>query len=412
MCVAPITIKNERTGTYMQVPCGKCIECLLKQQSQWCARMSEEWKYSHRKAVFFTLTYNDNNVPKNYLYNGEIYQSIPQYGIEIKGKNGAHTKDKVLPQSCLPKEAQNLPIVPFKWDIKHKEISRECVDAIEQGYPISFNSVRKEDVQYAIKRFRKNHQNSHFTYYLTSEYGPSTERPHYHGIFFGVSKIEMIDFFNEWKRYYGVQLTAEDVTDEGAFGYVSKYASKGMFENVFCSKDFFYPQGDGTYKEYHSKNYEMSLKYFGVDIAIVQPTFHLVSKGLGIGYLTESKIEYHIGKQTDRLRKRIMKFARNRKYINKNNKEQRLPSYYEIKLYNILKAETGSDYCKHRIQEVLRRGTDEVYIHEYAFMEAEEPYRKGIEVFRAIEKKKTANQELQKISKFNNLNNTYKHSRL
>ena len=82
MCYSPITIKTPEG--YKQVPCGHCLECLNKYQKEWSNRMYEELKSHNGKAVFFTLTYDDKSIPKNYLYfynekEYEIFRSPSQY---------------------------------------------------------------------------------------------------------------------------------------------------------------------------------------------------------------------------------------------------------------------------------------------------------------------------------------------
>lgn len=52
-------------------------------------------------------------------------------------------------------------------------------DHIPPGY-----NVCKRDVQLFLKRFRKNFKSKEIRYYIVSEYGDHTYRPHYHGIFF------------------------------------------------------------------------------------------------------------------------------------------------------------------------------------------------------------------------------------
>lgn len=65
MCLRPISVKNPTryVGTYvMQVPCGKCLECLKDRQNSWKLRLMEEstnWDFLY----FFTLTYSDENLP-------------------------------------------------------------------------------------------------------------------------------------------------------------------------------------------------------------------------------------------------------------------------------------------------------------------------------------------------------------
>ena len=45
-------------------------------------------------------------------------------------------------------------------------------------------NVNKRDVQLFLKRFRKNLSKGELRYYIVSEYGDHTFRPHYHGLFF------------------------------------------------------------------------------------------------------------------------------------------------------------------------------------------------------------------------------------
>lgn len=78
--------------------------------------------------------------------------------------------------------------------------------------------------------------------------------------------------------------------------YCAKYCSKGFYEHPLCSKDFFYPKPTKIddveirpFTEYHSKHYERCLELFGMDEPIVDPTFHLVSKGLGVNWVDEHK---------------------------------------------------------------------------------------------------------------------------
>ena len=52
----------------------------------------------------------------------------------------------------------------------------------DEGYPV----VSKRDVQLFLKRLRKQYKGVKIRYFITSEYGPQTQRPHYHGILFNI----------------------------------------------------------------------------------------------------------------------------------------------------------------------------------------------------------------------------------
>lgn len=69
MCVSPLRIKNRSLhydGTqpmYFYVPCGKCYECMKAKRNEWYVRSYYEWKTS-ACAFFYTLTFNNENLPK------------------------------------------------------------------------------------------------------------------------------------------------------------------------------------------------------------------------------------------------------------------------------------------------------------------------------------------------------------
>lgn len=410
MCYNPITIKTP--DGYKQVPCGHCLECLKKYQADWTNRMTEELKAHNGKAVFFTLTYNDETVPKNYIYDYEVYRSKTDYaysnaecvstgkrklGHKWKSRvNGERIKFRELPWQSLIDLGLDLPdqvrvmdgekphILDFNIQRNNHEKFIENVQRIYGDYirtvcdtlpvsysnggvsidyqamenwfenyegdlftfddldtltdafsdilnddsymandnavgtvdvsygndsvltpveeassttlrerPImSFNSVRKEDVQNWIKRGRRKLQRTlgkNFTFFITSEYGPRTLRPHYHGVLFGVDASEVQFMFSDWIRHYGFVKFENVDLSKGDMSYCAKYCAKGMYEHPLCTKDFFYTYEDGHTTEYHSKHYERCMEIFGMDEPIVDPTFKLVSKHLGESYVDNNK---------------------------------------------------------------------------------------------------------------------------
>ena len=393
MCYSPITIKTPQG--YKKVPCHHCLECLSKYQQDWSNRMYEELKSHDGKGVFFTLTYDEQNVPKNYLRyettgtEGEIayrlFRSPSDYGyrniyVDEKGKERVlprcgreRKKDSVPPYVELQEACVDFcPGQVLDFNIKRDNHSR-FIKQIEKIYgdfvrtftdynqpvstvstvlsddydfdrsfvgdfdpqddldflnemlaevtedgdydsgvssiiqsrvedrPImSFNSVRKKDVQDWLKRGRDKlkRQKKEFTYFITSEYGPRTLRPHYHGVLFGVTADEARCMMLDWQRHHGIQVKWDDVDlSKGDMSYCAKYCSKAFFEHPLCSKDFFYSRAlktaDGVevlpFTEYHSKHYERCIEIFGIDEPIVDPTFKLISKGLGSGWIDKNK---------------------------------------------------------------------------------------------------------------------------
>jgi len=65
-CTYPKTIKigNQKKT----VPCGKCIACKCNRSQEWYVRLVHEMSV-HKEMCFVTLTYNEDNIKKNYSLN-------------------------------------------------------------------------------------------------------------------------------------------------------------------------------------------------------------------------------------------------------------------------------------------------------------------------------------------------------
>lgn len=118
---------------YKLVPCGHCIGCRLDYSRTWADRLMLELQY-HDVAWFVTLTYNDDNAPVSGVFDDDTGEWI-----------GGLTLDK-----------------------------RDC--------------------QLFLKRLRKHFSDDRIRFYLAGEYGPSTFRPHYHAIIFGLHLDDLQPF--------------------------------------------------------------------------------------------------------------------------------------------------------------------------------------------------------------------------
>lgn len=176
MCVAPIIIKNpdpqKFLGATIQVPCGKCVECLKSRQDQWKIRLMEECK-NFRYCYFFTLTYNDVALP-----------------ITDDGLSTACKRDVQL------------------W-IKRFRMSFER----SQGVKLS----------------------DYLKYFICAEYGPNgTHRPHYHGLFMtDLDDLAISSLFKDWSDSKGFvkwdSIPYNPDERQAVSNYVSKYCCKGEF---------------------------------------------------------------------------------------------------------------------------------------------------------------------------------------
>ena len=114
-------IVNSSAYGYVIVPCGKCLGCRLDYSRNWADRMMLELETS-KKAIFVTLTYDEDSVPVQLDDNGV----------------------------CLG----------YTFDIR--------------------------DWQKFMKLLRKRFRDRKLRFYTGFEYGPLHGRPHMHSIIFGI----------------------------------------------------------------------------------------------------------------------------------------------------------------------------------------------------------------------------------
>lgn len=122
---------SEQGFPYIIIPCGKCIGCRLEYSRQWANRCMLELQY-HKSAYFVTLTYDDYHIPVS------------------------HYPDK------------------------------------DTGEALESFTLCKRDLQLFLKRLRFKFSDQNIRYFACGEYGPSTFRPHYHIILFGLQLPDLV----------------------------------------------------------------------------------------------------------------------------------------------------------------------------------------------------------------------------
>lgn len=65
-------IQKDKNGRFVAVPCGWCRQCRIDRREEWTMRIMSE--VSVHDGVFVTLTYNDENCPRDYQLNKVDYQ--------------------------------------------------------------------------------------------------------------------------------------------------------------------------------------------------------------------------------------------------------------------------------------------------------------------------------------------------
>ena len=161
------------------VPCGKCIGCRLQKSRQWADRMMLELACSE-KAIFLTLTYNNEHCP------------------------------------------------PASFDDDDNVLTY---------------TLDKRDCQLFLKRLRDFFSDRKIRFFLSGEYGPQTQRPHYHAIIFGLGLDDFPDKVekgrNELDQVWYKSDTMERIWKNGfalfsdvswkTCAYVARYVQKKLY---------------------------------------------------------------------------------------------------------------------------------------------------------------------------------------
>lgn len=247
MCYHPIHIKHKNLHPSpafpenyieMDVPCGKCIQCIKRRQIDYAARLYREAK-SAANMFFVTLTYNDNNIP----IASNFYRCCVDTG-EV---------DRVETMKIVTDDDMLFNLRGIFKDLKASSKPRYVTRYIcgSDGKPLNisgFNyyvdftpSLFREDVKNWIKGCRVQYERdfgSPLTFRVAwcGEYGPRGCRPHYHLVFLNLTKEQMDYMSKRWNKGYTYTKYVPSLNVDGtdarllACRYIGKYVSKGKFD--------------------------------------------------------------------------------------------------------------------------------------------------------------------------------------
>lgn len=148
-CLNPKMVRNKYTHEIICVPCGKCSACKQRKTSIWLSRLREE-STCHAYTMFGTLTYDDSHLPR----------VCPDF-VDDALKTDDYLNACVHSSDFIESHHGLVPCVSSK-DIQD-----------------FFKRLRFNLNYYLQKNYGKD-QKSDIRYFVVSEYGPTTFRPHYH----------------------------------------------------------------------------------------------------------------------------------------------------------------------------------------------------------------------------------------
>ncbi len=204
-CFSPKRIINPYTKEVMYVPCRKCPSCLNRYTHEWSKRIENECKF-HYFSMFVTLTYDNEHLP---MFKPVWCDAEGSEGYLMLSNRDCDA-DKCLPESL---SGQFIPVT-------HS-------DAVGVPY------CCRQDVVLFLKRLRsridyyfKTHcinENKKIRYFLCSEYGPRTFRPHYHAIFWFDSETICREFGTLLSESWKNGACNFSLVNSSAPQYVAKY---------------------------------------------------------------------------------------------------------------------------------------------------------------------------------------------
>lgn len=281
-CFHPRKVTNRYTHETLFVRCGTCPSCLVHRSNIQCAlisNMSSHFKY----AYFFTLTYSDEFVPRVSLevvercdaeseidaymsdsdprhlpYDDSRYQIAATY-LPRSGCFRVHDSGRVRDFSETEESYQFLHTFSGK-EVRdllvasngRYDFARKCV-----VFP-SIDECRNEvlvlnpyDQNLFFKRLRKliaEKYDEKICYYLVSEYGGRTYRPHWHGILFFNSDELTSSICELVSKSWSYGRTDCSLSRGSAAGYVASYINSFVDLPAFFNR-----HKEIKPRSYHSK---------------------------------------------------------------------------------------------------------------------------------------------------------------
>lgn len=174
------------TRQFIEIPCGHCDGCRADRAKEWSDRLIMESHYHDQNSIYFlTLTYDELHLKRVSYFD--------------------------------------------KFGVYHEGIESDR------------GTLVKRDVQLFIKRLRKSRPDDKIRYYIAGEYGPKTDRPHYHAIIYGLHlgdwKLDesghsetgnLYYTCSELERIWGNGFVSIEPANEYTCRYVAQYVTKKL----------------------------------------------------------------------------------------------------------------------------------------------------------------------------------------
>lgn len=266
-CLKPVRVLNKYTNEVLYVPCGHCYSCVKNKASRdtsLAVNMASHFRYCY----FVFLSYTDEFLPymemydsspsglSDNTYNMYRFRSINR-DIRVVRKHGAdrviNDREFSIVHSMTPDEYQDIIVKSHG----RYNFARRCVT-----YP-EFSQCDNRipycnmcDCQLFLKRLRfkiSKEYNEKICYYVVSEYGPRTYRPHWHMLLFFDSPqlAEVISQYVSSSWSYGD--TTCELSRGGSASYVASYVNSSV-----CLPSLYVQHKEIRPRSAHSKGFSVN----------------------------------------------------------------------------------------------------------------------------------------------------------
>lgn len=201
VCENPVRIFNKNTHRFEHVPCGKCNTCRNVRNNRWTDRLVQE-SQCFPYTVFFTLTFDEKNVP---------LLSLDSDGHSLVDVHSG----LVVDLNDLPNLGNMSPMKRKTYIHKRKFIPYVSSDIAQKFV--------KRLRYYFISLLKYTNENKTLRYFIVSEYGPSTYRPHIHGLLFFFSSSFASRFEDFLLKAWSFGRVDSSFVRDSAASYVARY---------------------------------------------------------------------------------------------------------------------------------------------------------------------------------------------
>lgn len=212
--------------------------------------------------------------------------------------------------------------------------------------------VDKRHIQGWLKRFRTRYERAtasecRFKYFIASEYAPdgfytdrrgnyrrSTMRPHYHGVIFTDIPESVIKgtLFYDWRKLYGFYKLDLIESERKNFSSVANYVSKYCCKGCFASRQEEIRQG------------------------LINNTFNLMSKGIGISYVDKNRYFHTCGACPDTfVTSEVLDKIIASRFVSDGPFKYKMPRYWKDRIFKSPFIEYGYRWDKESMSYVKKK---------------------------------------------------------